>query len=306
VQDELSDAIGAPIRKNAPLAEYTTIRIGGPAHYLCVLRDASQVARALATAAAKKLPVQLLGHGSNVLFGDEGFPGLVVVYRANRIVIDGQRIWAEGGASYARLAELAARQGLAGLAFAAGIPGTVGGALYGNAGAFGWAIGDRLAEAVVVDATGTGRRRLKPEELDLAYRSSRLSTTGEVVESVALKLDEGDTAAIWQEMEEHFEHRSQRLPPVELPSAGSFFRNLPPLTPGGRRQAAGQLLDQCGCRGLAIGDAAVYENHANIVVNQGRATAKQVLALVKEMQRRVQEQFGVTLEPEVKILAQPG
>ena len=301
MQFELSDAIGAPVREMAPLAEYTTIRIGGPARYLCVARTAEQVVRALEIARSKSLRCQVLGLGSNVLFSDEGFDGLVVIFRAAAVEVDGSTIWAEGGASYSRIVELAARHGLAGLSFAAGIPGTVGGALHGNAGAFGEAIGDRLKEAVLIAPDGHGRRRVSAEELELDYRVSSLSSTGEVVESVTLSLEPGDRAAIWAEVEDHLEHRRRRLPPQSLPSAGSFFKNLPPPAPGEMRVAAGKLLDECGCKGLRVGDAQVYEKHANIIINLGHATAKQVLTLAEEMQRRVRDTYSLQLVPEIKI-----
>ena len=293
--------IGAPVLRNAPLSQYTTFRIGGPARYLCVVRDAAAVARALAMARKKELRCQILGQGSNVLFSDDGFDGLVLVYRADRVEIDGRRIWAEGGARYARLVELAARNGLAGLSFAAGIPGTVGGALHGNAGAYGRSIGDILEEAVLVSPDGKGRRRAKPSQLRLDYRTSALKASGELVESLTLVLEEARPADIWAEVDDHLEHRAGRLPPPGLPCAGSFFRNLPPPKPGEHRVPAGKLLDECGCKGLRVGDAAVYEHHANIIINLGHATAKQVLTLAEEMQRRVRERFDLQLVPEVKI-----
>lgn len=302
MQDELSEVIGAPIRVDAPLAEYTSFRIGGPARYLCIVRDAEKACRALTTARAKDLPCMLLGHGSNVLFPDGGYDGLVVSYQADRIEVHGGRIWAEGGAATMDLVTTAARHGLAGLSFAAGIPGTVGGAISGNAGAYGRAVGDLLVEAVLVSADGAKRRRATAAELDLAYRSSGLRKTGELVESVTLGLEQGDQTSEWTEIEEILAHRASRLPPPELPSAGSFFRNLPPPEPGAQRVPAGKLLDECGCRGLRVGDAAVYEGHANIVVNLGRATAREVLRLAEEMQRRVRERFGVQLRPEVRIV----
>lgn len=305
MQFELSDAIGAPVRQMAPLSEHTTFRIGGPARYLVIARSGEQLVRALLAARQRDLRCQVLGQGSNVLFSDEGFDGLVVVCRFAQVEVAGRRIWAEGGASWARVAALAARHGLAGLAFAAGIPGTIGGALHGNAGAFGRSIGDCLVEAVLVAPDGTSRRQVAPEELKLDYRSTALAQTGEVVESMTLELEEGDRAAIWAEMERNLEHRRTRIPPLELPSAGSFFRNLPPPAPGEQRLAAGKLLDECGCRGLRVGDAQVYERHANIIVNLGHATARQVLTLVEEMQRRVRERFGLQLVPEVKIFARP-
>jgi len=301
VLNELSDAIGAPVRQEVPLAEHTTIRIGGPARYLCVARTTEQLGRAMKAASDLGLGLQVLGGGSNVLFSDSGFDGLVLVVGPGRVELDGVRMWAEAGAPYADLVRLAARKGLAGLSFAAGIPGTVGGALWGNAGAYGKAIGDLLVGAVVVGADGR-RRQVTRDELRLGYRTSALAETGEVVESVTLELEPGEPQAIWAEVEGNLRRRRERLPGPELPSAGSFFKNLPPPAPGESRVPAGKLLDECGCKGLRVGDAMVYERHANVIVNVGRATAAQVLQLAREMRRRVRERFGVALEPEVRIL----
>lgn len=302
VEDCLGEIIGAPVRVDVPLSEYTTFRIGGPARYLCVARTAEQLARCLEVAKGRALPVQILGGGSNVLFDDGGFDGLVVVVAAGRVEVDGTTVWAEGGARLSDLVDLACRRGLAGLAFAAGIPGSVGGALAGNAGAYGKAVGDRLVEAVLLSRDGGTRRRVGPEELGLGYRESAIARSGEVVESVTLSLEPGDLGAIWNEVDAVMARRRERLPGPDLPSAGSFFKNLPPEAPGGHRLPAGQLLDECGCKGLQVGGAQVYEKHANIIVNRGRATAAEVLRLVAEMKRRVRERFGVTLEPEVKVL----
>ena len=303
MQDFLAEQIGAPVRLDAPLADHATFRIGGPARYLCVARRATHLARALEVAAARSLPVLVLGGGSNVLLDDRGFDGLVVVVADSGVEVDGTRLHARAGAAFAELAELASRRGLAGLAFAAGIPGTVGGALSGNAGAFGRAIGDRLVEAVLLSGDGATRRRAGPGELGLGYRSSVLGRTGEVVESLTLELEPGDPASIWQEMESNLDRRWERLPRPPLGSAGSFFKNLPPAAPGEPRQAAGRLLDECGCKGLRVGDAMVFDGHANIIVNAGHARAVDVLRLAAEMRRRVLERFGVALAPEVKVLA---
>jgi UDP-N-acetylmuramate dehydrogenase len=267
-----------------------------------VARSTAQLVRALLVAQRERIRCQVLGQGSNVLFDDEGFDGLVVVYRAGRVEVDGRRIWAEGGTRYSRLVEVAARNGLHGLAFAAGIPGTVGGALYGNAGAFGRALGDILVEAVLLSPDGASRRRVSAQELTLGYRSSLLGDTGELVESITVELERGEPAPIWAEIEQVLDHRHRRVPPLTLPSAGSFFKNLPPAAPGQSRRAAGELLDQCGCKGLRVGDAQVYERHANIIVNRGHATTGEVLRLAEEMRRRVRERFDVQLVPEVTVV----
>jgi len=306
VHDQLSEAIRAPIRLDAPLADYTTFHIGGPARYLCVARSAEELARALEAAREHELPLEVLGGGSNVLFDDDGFDGLVVVVGAGRVEVEGTRVWAEGGAPFAEVVDLACRKGLAGLAYAAGIPGSVGGALCGNAGAYGKAIGDLLVEAVIVSRDGRGGRKVGRKALDLDYRTSALKRSGDIVESVTFELQEGDSDAIWREVDAVLARRKERLPGPDLPSAGSFFKNLPPPGPGEHRVPAGKLLDECDCKGLRVGGAQVYDKHANIIVNRGRATAAEVIRLASEMRRRVEERFGTVLEPEVKTLVKRG
>ena len=142
--------------------------------------------------------------------------------------------------------------------------------------------------------------------LGLDYRTSEPKGSGDVIESVTLELEEGSCDAIWGEVETVLARRKERLPGTDLPSAGSFFKNLPPPAPGEHRVPAGRLLDECSCKGLRVGDAQVFEKHANIIVNRGRATAADVIRLAAEMQRRVKERFGTVLEPEVKTLVRAG
>ncbi len=293
------------VREDVPLREYTTLRIGGPARYFCAVRSARELGAALAAARAEGLEVLVLGGGSNLLVLDGGIDGLVIHNRMEGLDIDGTRVRAASGESFGRLIERLADAGLAGLGFAAGVPGTVGGAVRGNAGCYGQAIGDVVEAVELVRPDGSGRRAAGADALGFGYRHSALGASGELVEAVVLRLTPGDPEALRREIAENLATRAERHPPADLPSAGSYFRNLPPGRPGERRIAAGLLLDETGCKGLRVGDAAVFEHHANMIVNLGRATAADVLELAEEMKARVRGRFGVTLCEEVRQAGVP-
>jgi UDP-N-acetylmuramate dehydrogenase len=299
MRDRLASRIGTDVLEDVPLREHTTLRIGGPARYFCEVTDAAQLAAALGAAQEVGIERLLLGGGSNLLVLDGGFDGLVVANRILGIEGDGGRVKVAAGESYHGLVERLADEGLAGLGFAAGVPGSVGGAVFGNAGCYGRAIGDLLDQVILVDANGAGRRAVAPEELALAYRTSALQTNGDVVEAITLRLDRGDPDTLRAEIADNLTVRETKHP-IDLPSAGSYFKNLPPREEGERRIAAGLLLDQVGCKGLTVGGAAVFDRHANIIVNRGGASAEDVLALADEMKRRVLGRFGVRLEEEVR------
>ncbi len=299
MRDRLATAIGVDLREDVLLSEHTTFRIGGPARYFCEVTEGRQLAAALAVARDEGLERLVLGGGSNLLVLDGGFDGLVIANRMQGIEGDGTRVKVAAGESYHGLVERLADEGLAGLGFAAGVPGSVGGAVFGNAGCYGQAIGDRLDQVILLDPDGGGRRAVTPDELDLGYRRSALPGNGAVVEAITLRLERGEPEVLRAEIDELLAVRETKHP-VDIPSAGSYFKNLPPQEPGGRRVAAGLLLDQVGCKGLKVGGAAVFERHANILVNPGGASAEDVLALADEMKRRVLGRFGVRLEEEVR------
>jgi len=297
--DRLSQRIGVDVREGVPLSTLTTLQIGGPARYYCRAETAETLAAAIAAARHESIDHLLIGGGSNLLVADEGFDGLVIHNQMRGIEVDGSRMWVAGGESFHGLIERAAEAGLTGLGFAAGVPGTVGGAVFGNAGCYGEAIGDRIEELTLVDPQRGGRRMVGPAEMSFDYRHSALKHSGGVVESITIQLCEGDPVALRADIEDKLAVRRGKHP-VDIPSAGSYFKNLPPDEPGGRRVAAGLLLDRCGCKGLRVGDAAVFERHANIIVNLGDATARDVLELAGEMKRRVRDRFGAELQEEVQ------
>lgn len=190
--------------------------------------------------------------------------------------------------------------GLTGLEFASGIPGTLGGALVGNAGCYGHEIGNFLVEALVLRRDGT-LAHLGPEDFAFDYRTTKLRESGDVVLEVTLKLNKGDTHAAGESRQEKLLDRQSKHP-VNIPSAGSWFRNLPPASPGGRRQAAGELLEKAGAKSMQEGDAHVFPGHANMIVNMGKATSADIQTLAGRMSKAVWEKFKVRLEAEVRYL----
>jgi UDP-N-acetylmuramate dehydrogenase len=238
---------------------------------------------------------------------------MVVRNACETVTFDGTAVHAEGGADFLDLILRCRDHGLTGLEFAAGIPGSVGGAIHGNAGCYGKDIGSFVIECTDVTPDGAVVETRPAEWYQFAYRDSRLKREPRVLLSCLLQLSQGERGAMQREIEEKLEIRRVKHPQWRVePTAGSYFKNLPPdwhmpgerLSPGTHRVAAGQLLDQCGCRGLRVGEALVFPRHANIIVNAGRATARDVLMLAAIMKARVRERFGVTLEEEVMFLGE--
>jgi len=311
IGDRLRTAIGEGLREQEPLRHHTTLRIGGPADWFLAARTQDQLARALRAATELSLPSFLLGGGSNLLVSDEGFRGLVVKNAVDDVEFEGTTARVGCGADYLTFIQHCRDRGLAGLAYAAGIPGSVGGAIYGNAGCYGQDIGSRTLECTACTLEGTQVQTLPTSWFQFAYRDSRLKREPRALLSCVLRLDRGDPDAIGAEIEEKLEIRRVKHPQWRIePTAGSYFKNLPPgfqvpglpHSPGTQRAAAGALLDACQCRGLRVGDAMVYAKHANILVNTGRATASDVLTLAEVMKARVRAKFGVELEEEVMFL----
>jgi UDP-N-acetylmuramate dehydrogenase len=276
-----------------PLARHTSYRIGGPADFLVTPATTRQVPGLLATCRDLGLPVTVLGNGTNTLVRDGGIEGVVVRLSACTAVtgLGADGLVAEAGVSFPRLAREAARRGLAGLAFAIGIPGTVGGAVRMNAGAHGAELADVL-ECVDVATYDGDVITLPVDRMGLSYRASRLPDG--IVLTAVFNLTPGDPAEIKAEMDRHLDRRGQTQP-ILTPNAGSVFKN-PPGT------YAARLIEEAGCKEMAVGDAMVSPRHANFIVNQGKATARDVLALVDRVRERVRAHAGVVLEMEIKVI----
>ncbi len=298
-RDRLGETVGRLPRENVGLAAFSTFGIGGPADLFFDAESADNLAVAVSTAAREKYPFYVIGGGSNILFDDAGFRGLIIRNKAEGITLGKTTLSILSGTGIGRIVERAAAEGRSGLEFLAGIPGTAGGALFGNAGAFGRAIGDILEEAVVLEGGGATRRMTR-EDFGFEYRRSSLRESRAVVLSAVLAAPPGDPEAAKKRIREILDRRRLRHPPRGTACAGSYFKN--PCLPGAGKVAAGQLLEQAGARGMSVGGAAVWEGHCNFIVNMGGARAADVLALAGQLREKVYERFEVRLEEEVIYL----
>lgn len=284
------------LKEGELLSSHTTFRIGGAAKYFAVPKNEEEIMEAVDFAIVKDLPYYILGKGSNVLFADEGYPGVVIEIGAGMEKVErtgDTGIRAQAGVSLSALAAFAAREGLSGLEFAGGIPGTLGGAVTMNAGAYGGEMKDVIVSAKVMDEEGAVQD-LSCEELQLGYRTSIVQKKQLVVLEAEFLLKPGTAEEIQNTMKELNAKRREKQP-LEYPSAGSTFKR-----PEG--YFAGKLIEDAGLRGYRVGDAQVSEKHCGFVVNRGKATCAEVLQLIEDVQKEVKEQFGVQLEPEVRII----
>ncbi len=279
------------------MSRHTSFRIGGPARRMAFPQNGEQLVLLMGFAEECGAETLVIGNGTNLLAADEGLDRLVVDVSAAMHGIRGEEngtVTAEAGVSLARLADFACKQGLTGLEFAHGIPGTLGGAVCMNAGAYGGEM-KQVIQTVTVLFPDEGVKTLTGEEMSFGYRRSLLTERPEgVVLRAAVRLAPGDPAAIREKMQELMARRKASQP-LEWPSAGSTFKR-----PAGH--FAGTLIDQCGLKGLTVGGAQVSEKHAGFVINKGGATCADVTALIAQVQARVYDKTGVRLEPEVKII----
>lgn len=301
------------LMRDEPMKKHTTFRIGGPADYYAE-PDVSQISKLIEIAKACDMPVAVIGNGSNLLVGDKGIRGLVIGIGKGLSAIkvteavaqqstaqdltaqgNGRIITAGAGAILAAVAAKAAEASLSGLEFASGIPGSVGGAVVMNAGAYGGEIKDVLIDATVLTAEGE-LKTVTRDELDLSYRHSIVPEKGYIVLSARFMLTPKPQDEIKAYMAELRAKRVEKQP-LEYPSAGSTFKR-----PEG--YFAGKLIMDAGLRGYSVGDAQVSGKHCGFVVNRGEATAADVLTLIKDVQETVLKQFGVKLEPEVKMIGE--
>ena len=284
------------IRKNEPMSAHTTFRVGGPADIM-VWPKGEALAEVIRICKEQEVPYYIVGNGSNLLVGDGGIRGLVIVIGKvqDDISVDGEYVVAGAGELLSKTANVAAEHGLGGMEFAAGIPGTIGGAVVMNAGAYGGEMKDIIERVTVVDKSGN-EKELTLEELELGYRTSCIPKNGYVVEKAVLRLAAADKAAIKARMDELKEMRVSKQP-LEYPSAGSTFKR-----PEG--YFAGKLIMDAGLRGYQVGGAQVSEKHCGFVINRGGATAADICKLMADVNAEVEKQFGVTLEPEVKRIGE--
>lgn len=280
-----------------PMKKHTTFRIGGPADYYIIPHSTDELIQVIEACKAAKEPYYILGNGSNLLVGDRGYRGTIIQLLRNYsdIRVDGEFVQAQAGALLSRIAKTALDNSLTGFEFAAGIPGTLGGAVVMNAGAYGGEMKDVLEEVKVLDPEGR-IISLKQEELDMGYRSSAVARDGLIALEARIRLKSGDAVQIRSRMDELKEKRITKQP-LEYASAGSTFKR-----PQGN--FAGKLIMEAGLAGFSVGDAQVSGKHCGFVINRGEASAKDVRILMEEVIRRVKEHSGITLEPEVKMLGE--
>ena len=287
---------GSGIFMEEPMKKHTTFRVGGPADVL-VQPDETALAAILALCRQYHVPYSFIGNGSNLLVGDKGIRGVVIEMTEpmGDIEVQGTRITAQAGAMLSKIANTAASNGLGGMEFAAGIPGSVGGAVVMNAGAYGGEMKDIIEKVYVLDENGA-QLELGRDALDFGYRHSCIPEKKYIVTKVVLELVPRDEAEIRSEMKELNEKRAEKQP-LQYPSAGSTFKR-----PEG--YFAGKLIMDAGLRGYQVGGAQVSEKHCGFVINKGDATAADICQLMRDVSDKVQAQFGVVLEPEVKMIGE--
>ena len=288
------------IALSRPLSSMTTLQIGGEAALVCEVRTPEEARRFQDICHKFQESTYILGAGSNILADDAGYPGPILHIATQNFDVQSDTICAGAGLDFDDLIVRSLGAGLSGLEFASGIPGTLGGALVGNAGCYGHEIGEFLVDALILRQDGT-LERTGPQEFGFAYRQTALRESGDIVLEATLRLQRGNVDAAAAVRAEKIADRRFKHP-VNLPSAGSWFRNLPPEFPGGRRRPAGHLLELVGAKEMHEGDARVFSGHANMIVNAGGATSEQVRTLASRMRRAVQEKFGVELVEEVRYL----
>lgn len=293
---ELCEAIGEDcVKTQEPMCKHTTFRIGGNADFFVTPDSVESVKKVVEICDKKQIPCYVIGNGSNLLVSDEGFRG-VILQIGNQLsgyeCLDG--VWkVQAGAMLTKVANEMAKEGYTGMEFAVGIPGTVGGAVTMNAGAYGGEIKDVVTKAVVLKKNGEVIT-LEKDQLQLGYRTSIIAKEEYVVLEVEFRLEKGNLQEIKEVCDKNTKARIEKQP-LEFPSAGSTFKR-----PEG--YFAGKLIMDAGLRGYSVGDAQVSEKHCGFLINKGKATAKDMLSLIEYIQKEVKEKYGVTLETEVKML----
>jgi UDP-N-acetylmuramate dehydrogenase len=304
------------IKEKIPLKEYTTFKIGGPARYFFVAKSKKDLKNAILWAKKKKLLFFILGGGSNVLFSDKGFNGLVIKNQNTQYEIRNTKIVAEAGVPLQKLVLETAKKGLSGLENLAGIPGTLGGAIWGNAGAFGREIGDLVEEVKVLEVKGSRLKvkRLKNKECEFGYRESIFKRRENwIILETILKLKRGKKKEIEEKIKKILKLRKEKQP-LGFPSAGSVFKNVPvEKVPKEIREKfkeeikdgflpAGVLIEAAGLKGFQIEGAKISEKHANFILNVGKAKASDVKELMEKIKKEVKKKFKIQLEEEIKLV----
>ena len=281
--------------ENEPMSRHTTFGIGGPADYFVDVANAEEISQICRLARSREVPFFIVGNGSNLLVSDDGIRGVVIHLGKSfsEVERDGDIIRAQAGASLGKIARIALEASLTGFEFAAGIPGSFGGAVSMNAGAYGGEMKDVLADVDLLTPEGE-IITLKAEDMDLSYRHSVVFEKDYIVLEARIRLQSGTEKDIREKMDQLARARKEKQP-LEYPSAGSTFKR-----PEG--YYAGKLIQDAGLKGYTVGGAMVSDKHAGFVVNHGGATAEEVCFLIRQVQKKIMEKFGVHMEPEVRFL----
>ena len=293
---ELQDICGENlVSRNVPLKEHTSMKVGGNASFMVQPDTMEKIISCISFLRRNNIPFLVMGNGSNIIFPDEDYDGVIIKIcsKFSKIEVNGEYITAEAGALLCKVANVALEHSLTGLEFASGIPGTIGGAAFMNAGAYDGEMKQVIAETLNIDMDGN-LIRLRGEEHNFSYRYSRIQEEGLICLKVVLKLEKGDPKEIKAKMID-LNNRRREKQPLDMPSAGSVFKR-----PKG--YFAGKLIEDCGLRGFSIGGAQVSGKHCGFIVNTGNATSKDVVSLIEYIQKTVFEKTGVLLEPEVRII----
>ena len=298
--------IPAPAIENALLSKFTTFQLGGPCPVMVLCETSSQVKNVVRYFFEHDVENYItIGEGSNILTSDHGVTQHVIRFCATQADIkrSGDDIIIDAGAKFDDVALFCAQNGLEGLNFASGIPGTVAGAISGNAGAFGHQTSEMLKCVTVLESDGE-EKVLNADQCLFAYRYSRFKDSAEIILSATFHLQLGSANALLKERDEILKTRREKHPDYrKMPCAGSFFKNIDPLEPFGKRQAAGWFLEQAGAKEMAVGGAGVFDKHANIIIKKtSQCTTSDVHVLSQRMQKAVLEKFGIELVPEVRLI----
>jgi len=298
-KESLLEALGERVGFDAPLAAYTSFGIGGPADFFFEAQNPRELIKAVSVSHSLGIEYFVLGGGSNLLVSDAGFRGLVIKNGNGALLTDGDNPGVQSGFWLDELVDKTADLGLSGLEFLAGIPGTVGGAVCGNAGAFGKSIGDLLERAVVFNPD-KGLETVGQDYFEFDYRSSKLKRSAEILISASFGLERKTAEEVKRKAEEVRTLRREKHPQNQG-SIGCFFKNI---REKGKTIPVGRLLEQVGAKEMTVGNAAVFDGHANIILNRGGAKASEVRELAAILRDRVKERFGYVLEPEVVFLGE--
>jgi len=306
------------VQENVPISNYVTFKIGGPARYFFVAKNKEEIISAIKAAKEFNIPFYIIGGGSNLLVSDAGFNGLIIKIQTAGFQIQDTKIIADAGVSLSRLVIESVNAGLSGLEWAMGIPGTIGGAVYGNAGAYGHSISESIEKVTTISSLDYSIKEYDRNGCGFVYRGSAFKKMDEIIVDMALIFKEGDKNECQKKIREAIDHRKTKTPPY--PSAGCPFKNYrlksknpeeDPLVKkfpelNGKIRAGkigvGYMIDGCGLRGRQIGQAMVSHQHGNWIVNLGGATAKDVMELITVVKEEVKEKWGIELEEETRFL----